>query len=200
MLFRSIERKPIKWLIVVLIAASIHITAILMFFIYFVCNLKCSWKLVGVYFIIAVVLLFAYEPLFNLVGALKQDEVDTSDVYMSTQVNLLRVAVQCVPIVLLLFVNQDEINNDADTRFLFNICLLNAAIAIAAMNSAYLSRFCIYTACFQILMYPKILSKMRGNNRLLFTILLLLCYAIFWAYEVGNSASISNFRWIFNYL
>ena len=101
-----VEKKPIKWLLVVLLAASVHVTAILMFFVYFICNLKCDWKLVFMYFAIAMVLLFAYEPLFDLVGALKQEKIDTSDVYMSSQVNILRVLVQCVPIVLLFFLNK----------------------------------------------------------------------------------------------
>lgn len=195
-----IDKKPIKWLIVVLIASSIHITSILMFLFYFVCNLKCTWKLVFIYLVIAIILLFSYEPLFNLVGALNQDEANTSDVYMSSSVNILRVAVQCVPIVMLFFLDKEKLNEDKQTRFLFNICLLNAAIAIAAINSAYLSRFCIYTSCFQILMYPKIFEKMEKNNRFWFTLLLLIFYAIFWGYEVMNSTSIATFKWIFNYL
>ena len=195
-----INRKPIKWLLVVLLASTIHITAILMFFVYFICNLKCNWKLVGIYFIIAICLLFAYEPLFNLVGALKQDSIDTSDVYMRSSVNILRIAVQCIPIVLLLFVNKGKINNDSESRFLFNICLLNGALAIAAMNSPYFSRFWLYTSCFQILMYPKILNKMESDNKTFFTILLVVCYAAFWAYEVMSSSALSTFRWIFDYL
>lgn len=195
-----LEKKPIKWLLVVLLAASMHVTAILMFFIYFICNWKCDWKLVLMYFALAVVLLFAYEPLFDLVGALKQDEIDTSYEYMSSQVNILRILVQCVPIILLFFVDKEKVNNDKDARFLFNICLLNGAFAVAAMNSPYLSRFWIYTSCFQVLMYPKILSKMGKENKPIFTFLLLACYAGFWAYEVLNSTSLVTFKWIFNYL
>ena len=195
-----INKKPIKWAVVVLLASSIHITAILMFFVYFICNLKCDWKLVLGYFLLAIILLFAYEPLFNFIGNLKQDKIDTSDAYMRSSVNILRIAVQCVPIVLLFFVDKEKINNDPESRFLFNICLLNGALAIAAMNSPYLSRFWIYTSCFQILMYPKIFNKMRNDNKLLFTILLMVCYAAFWGYEVMNSSALSTFRWIFDYL
>lgn len=195
-----VDKKPIRWLLVVLLASSFHVTAILMFFVYFVCNLKCNWKLVFMYLVIAVVLLFAYEPLFNLVGALKQDEIDTTSSYMVTTVNALRVLVQCVPIMFLFFVKNDEINDDKEVRFLLNICILNAAIAVAAMNSAYLSRFCIYTSCFQILMYPKLFSKMRGRDGIIFVIMLLLLYSIFWAYDVINASTIKNFYWIFKYL
>lgn len=195
-----VDKKPIKWLLVVLLATSIHITAILMFFIYFLCNLKCDWKLVFIYFVLAIVLLFAYEPLFNLVGALKQDTIDTSDVYMSGTVNRLRIVVQCVPMIMLFFLDKTKLNEDKEARFLFNISLLNGALAIAAMNSPYLSRFWIYTSCFQILMYPKIFGKMKDENKSLFTIFLLFFYAIFWAYEVMNSESLSTFQWLFNYI
>lgn len=195
-----IDKKPLKWLLVVALAATIHITAILMFFAYFICNLKCDWKLIFGYFLLAIILLFAYEPLFNLVGALKQEEIDTSDGYMMSRVNILRIAVQCVPIIVYFFIDKGELNKDSEARFLFNICLLNAAFAIAAMNSPYFSRFWIYTSCFQILMYPKILNKMRKDNKLIFTVLLIGCYAAFWGYEVMNSSALSTFRWIFDYL
>ncbi len=195
-----IDKKPIKWLLVVLLASTFHVTSILMFFVYFICNLKCSWKLVFAYLIIAVILLFAYEPLFELVGVLRQDEIDVNDVYMSSSVNILRVAVQCVPLVLLLFLNKDKVNEDKDARFLFNICLLNASIAIAAMNSPYFSRFWIYTSCFQVLMYPKIFSKMHKNDRDIFIAFLLFFYVLFWLYEISNASALNNFYWIFNYL
>ena len=171
-----------------------------MFFIYFVCNSKCSWGLVLLYLTIAIVLLFAYEPLFDLVGALKQEEVDMNEAYMKTSVNILRILVQCVPIALLLFLSKNKINEDKDARFLLNVCLLNAAIAVAAMNSAYLSRFWIYTSCFQVLMYPKILKKMKKGNRQLLTTLMIICYVGFWAFEILNAPTLSNFYWSFNYL
>lgn len=195
-----IKKKPIKWLLVVLVASSFHITSILMFFVYFICNLKCNWFIVFVYFVTALLLLYFYEPLFNLVGALKQDEIDVSDEYMTNNVNILRIAVQCVPLIMFLFVNKKKVNEDKECRFLFNICLLNAAIAVAAMNSAYLSRFYIYTSCFQILMYPKMFNKMGKDNKLLFTVLLIFFYALYWIYELSIYSSLNNFRWIFKYL
>ena len=195
-----IERKPIKWLLVVLLASTFHVTAILMFLVYFICNLKCDWKLVFLYFSIAVVMLFAYEPLFDLIGALKQEEIDMSESYMTGSVSLFRVAVQCVPIIFLIFAKKSDINTDEEARFLFNICLLNAAIAVAAMNSPYLSRFWIYTSCFQVLMYPKILSKIKKKERGIITTFMIFFYLMFWAYEILNTKVLSEFYWIFKYL
>ena len=194
------EKKFFKWLLVVLIATSIHVTAILMIFVYFVSNMKCNGMTVVLYFIVGIALLYLYEPLFNLVGALKQEEVDTGLGYVSRQVNILRVAVQCVPLIMFVFVDKNGINQDVETRCLFNICLLNASFAIAGMNSPYLSRFCIYTMCFQVLMYPKIFKKMNKDNRNIFTSLLLFFYFIFWLYETSNSVNLNNFQWIFKYL
>ncbi len=196
-----IFRKKIwKWAIVVVVASSIHITAILMFFVYFICNLKCDWRLVFLYLAIAIFFLFAYEPLFNLVGSLKQEEIDSSLNYMTTNVHILRVLVQCVPVILLVFTNKTKINEDKEARFLLNICLLNAAIAVAAMNSAYFSRFSIYLFTFQILMYPKIFTKMTKENANIFSTLLIIFYSIYWIYSVYSDNSLFVFRWIFPYL
>ena len=194
------EKKLIKWTLIVLLATSIHVTAILMFFVYFACNLKCDLKTVLLYIVLAILLLFLYEPLFNLVGALKQEEINTEVGYVTRQVNILRILVQCVPMALLVFVPNSKINEDADCKTLFNISLLNAAIAVASMNSAYFARFFIYTMCFQVLMYPKIFKKMNKDNRNIFTSLLLFFYFIFWLYETSNSVNLNNFQWIFKYL
>lgn len=195
-----IDKKPIKWLLVTLLASTFHVTAILMFFVYFACNFRCAWNLVFLYAVIAVVLLFAYEPLFDLVGVLKQEEINSNVSYMSASVNILRVLVQCVPIILLIFTDKTKINEDKEARFLLNICLLNAAIAVAAMNSAYLSRFWIYTSCFQVLMYPKIFNKMQNENKKFFMGFMILFYVAFWVYEIMNAPILYNYSWIFKYL
>ena len=194
------DKKFYKWTLIVLLASMVHITSILMFFVYFVCNLKCGFRTSMFYFTIAIVLLFLYEPLFNLVGALKQEEINTDVAYATRQVNILRILVQCVPISLFLFVPKNKINEDAECKALFNICLLNAALAVASINSTYFARFFIYTMCFQILMYPKMLNKMEINIRNILTGLLIFCYTIFWLYEVSNSSSLNNFQWIFKFL
>ena len=195
-----VEKKLFKWLFIVLLASTFHVTAILVFFIYFICNLRCNWWLVMLYAALAVALLFSYDSIFELIGGLKQTEFNPEDEYMTGHVNILRVLVQCVPIVMFLFVKKSVINGDRECRFLFNISLLNAAFAIAAMNSPYFSRFCIYTSCFQILMYPKIFSKMIKDNKNIFTVALLACYGIFWIYEMFNNTGTKEFHWIFNYL
>ncbi len=195
-----VDKKPFKWLLVVLLASTFHITSLLMFFVYFVCNLDCDIKLIILYIGIAVVLLFSYEPLFKLVGLLKQEDIDSELSYMKTSVNILRVLVQCVPIIFLFFADKNKVNGDNETRFLLNICLLNAAIAVAAMNSAYFSRFWIYTSCFQILMYPSLFKKMNTKDRFVFIVLLLLLYSLYWTYDTINNPALNNFKWLFNYL
>ena len=195
-----VEKKFWKWTLIVALASSIHFTAILMFFIYFVCNFKCNWRLVACYFLAAIALLYLYEPMFNLVGALKQEEINTDSAYMTTKVNALRIVVQCAPLIMFLFINKEKINDDPECRFLFNVCLLNAAIAVAAMNSAYLSRFYIYTSTFQVLMYPKLFSKATKENAIILTSFLVVCYFVYWLYGVSIDNSVNNFRWVFPYL
>lgn len=194
------EKKFTKWLLVVLLASTIHITAILMILVYFTCNLKTNYKTLLLYFSFAAVALFLYEPLFDLVGALKQDEINSDLGYMSRQVNILRVLVQCVPLIMMVIIGGRRISRDVDCRALFNVSLLNAALAIASMNSAYFSRFYIYTMCFQVLMYPKVLSRANTKVRTVLSIIMILCYAVFWYYEVSNSSSLNDFHWLFVYL
>lgn len=195
-----VDKKIWKWSIVVVLASSIHITAILMFFVYFICNLKCDFKLVVGYSILAFILLFLYEPLFDMISTLKQKEVDSELSYMTTRVNVLRVIVQCVPLLMFLFVSKIKVNQDPECRFLFNICLLNAAISVAAMNSAYFSRFSIYLYTFQILMYPKLFSRMAKQNAQILSLLLIVCYCVYWMYSIDKDISLSVFKWIFPYL
>lgn len=194
------EKKFFKWLLIVLLASTIHVTAILMILIYPACNMKSNAFTVAVYFAFALAMLYFYEPLFNLVGALKGEEINSELGYMIRGVNVIRIIVQCVPLIMFLFVGSKKINEDQECKTLFNVCLLNAAIAVASMNSAYFARFFIYTMCFQILMYPKIFSKLGKTDRYIFVFLLLFFFSVFWLYEVSISRSLNNFQWIFNYL
>lgn len=194
------EKKFAKWLLVVLLASTFHSTAILMVFIYFACNVKSNGITILIYCAIAFILLYFYENIFELINFIKQEDVNFDTAYANRQVNIFRVLVQCVPLVMIPIVGANKINEDNETRVLFNVCLLNAALAIASMNSVYLARINIYTLCFQILMYPKVLKKASQTNKIVFTTLLLTFYFAFWFYEVWISSNLNNFQWIFNYL
>ncbi len=192
-----INRDLKKWILVVLCASCFHVTAILMFFIYFLCTQKTSFKLVLFYVAIAIFLLYTYDGIFELLGTLKNETITLTD-YTTRSVNRVRVIVQCVPLVIPVLLGLNKINEDIETRFFVNVSLFNAAVSIAAMNSAYFSRFNIYTSIFLVLMYPCVLKKMRRNNRIILTALMLIFYFVYWHYETSKSWDMNNFQWIFS--
>jgi len=192
-----INRDIKKWAITVILASCFHVTAILMFFIYFICARRTTIGLLFLYIAIAGMLLSTYDTIFELLGAMKNETIILTE-YTTRSVNRLRVIVQCVPLIIPIITGIKNINQDKEMRFLFNISLFNAAISVAAMNSAYFSRFNIYTSIFQVLMYPSIVSKMNRNNRIILTVIMLIFYFAYWHYETSSSWALNNFRWVFS--
>lgn len=63
-----VERKLIKWIIIVILASCFHVTAILMVFIYFITMQKKIGYLFVLYACVALVMYFSYDRIFGSSG------------------------------------------------------------------------------------------------------------------------------------
>ena len=74
--------------------------------------------------------------------------------------------------------------------------LLNATLMIATSNSTYLARMGIYTAVFLTVGIPELCKEFNYQSRKIANISIMMAYAMFWWYEISNSGTLSNFRFI----
>ena len=113
-------------------------------------------------------------------------------------VNILRIAVNCMPVLVYYFLVDNKGNNDSDKFFscAFNLSFVNAVLNVSSMRSIYLNRFCCYTNIFNVLFIPMLFPKIKDEYMFIKPICVVL-YTIFWAYDLYKCADTVKFYWIF---
>lgn len=191
-----IDRRFIKYLLIVLIASAVHFSAILMIAIYFITMRRIDLKQILLFAFIGIVLYFSYDLIFGFIENIKGEAVPMMT-YMTKKVNLLRIAVAFAP-VLLFFIIRTKVELTSEDTFYINVLLINAVFMLATSNSAYLARIGIYTNFFTVLALPRLITFYGERNARIFKIIAIIFYVIFWYIEVSGSYSLNKFQWIFN--
>ncbi len=190
-----LEKKFLKYCIVVLLASSFHITALIMLPLYFVVNRKINIRNIILVICIAVIMRYSYDFLFEIMSSIKGTD-QTQFTYMTTAVNVFRILVAFAPLILPVFTHKGFLE-DEENRLYFNMLLLNAAFMFATAKSAYLARVGIYTEIFATLAFPKILNGMSSNYKKFFATVIMMAYSFFWVYELLGRDALNNYHWIF---
>lgn len=193
------ERRFWAWLILCLVAAMVHVSALFMIPIYFLARPEFSWKHVILCLALGFVVMLIYEPLFLVMDALKSETGGTissgSDV-VTTEVNFLRVMVSLAPFAFFLLKKYDF--TDKEFCVLFNMSLVNAVLSVASSQSIYINRIVIYTNIFNIMFYPYLLRPFGKNARLMVYALIFALYLVFWSYDLYKCSDTVQFYWIFD--
>jgi len=193
------DRNLWGWCGVCLLATLFHVSALLMIPVYFLVNSNISWKRTWMIIGVGCVVWFSYDRLFDVIGFLKQGQgviKQTSQTWASS-VNLLRIAVQCVPVLLYAVFNK-HYHKTEQFSCLFNMSLLNAVLNISSMNSIYLNRFCIYTIMYNMLFIPMLFQPIKRKRSTFWILpLALMLYFAFWSYDLYKCSDTVNFYWIF---
>ena len=189
------EKKIWKWLLTVFIASCFHITALVMFVLYFLLRNKVSIRNIILLAIGTYIVSANYDSIFSLVGLLKDTDMTSLNTYATTSVNVLRILVSCSPAIACLVLYYKKELTDEQTFYMTSL-IIHAAAMVAASNSAYLARIGIYTSPFVIVALPKLC---RTNNKMVENILrigIVCLYAIFCYVEISGSKSLNPFHWI----
>ena len=195
-----VNQKIWKYLLVCVIAAMFHISALFMIVPYFIATRKINKIQLLLFLGIMVAGWFSYEGLIRIAALIRDNpEIRTID-YSSHSIHIFRVLVAWAPVVMMFVLKgkrkwEDIPEMDADKKFFFNMLLFNAAIVTATMNSAYLARLFIYTNLYAAIGIPLVVELIPKKNRKWLVILIIVLYLIYWYVEAQN---LSHFRWIWN--
>lgn len=194
-----IERKFWRWCIICVAASIFHITTLIMIPVYFIAQPYVNWRRIGLILLIGLVISLAYDPLFSLMVFLGGESMvgleDTS--FAAEQLNLLRVLVQCAPAVFATVLLNYYDCTDKRFALLYNLSLFHAVLCIGTMNSAYLNRFTMYTAYYNVFFIPYLVKPFARKMRVFIWSVMLILYGIFWAYDLYKGTDTVVFQWIF---
>lgn len=191
-----IQKKFYKYALVVILASLFHSSALVMLPVYFIAIRKTDTKQWLLLIAIAVAMITSYDVLFKIAEIALDKDMSVMTPYMARRVNILRVGVSFAPLVLY-FLVRGKYKKDPESNFYINMLIVNAALKVGTINSAYLMRVGIYTGAFTILALPKLLECFDKRSALLLKFIIVGLYAIFWYVEVRNVPNLYNFKWIF---
>ena len=193
------ERNFKKYLIFVIIAGTIHISALIMIPVYFIVAFKPFGKKIIMVIIAFAIISILLEPLllsFESITAGTRYEDYTSISDSDNGVNIFRVLVAAVPVIIS-FIYYKRLKEDKESRFLINFSTLNLLILLVAMQSTIISRFSMYFELYNLLLYPKLVNIFKKEEKYLFVFLLGIFFFVymFLLLPVDSNLLPYNFFW-----
>lgn len=190
------ERKFIKFCIVVFLAASFHVTALIMLPIYFIINRKLDINKIVLIMVSGIALIYSYDIIFDLVGVIKDSDNNIGDsTYATNSIHPLRVVISLAPILMYFFLVLQKRSFSGEENFYLGFIFVFSAVTIATKNSAYLNRAGIYFTPFISLSLLHLVNKFDKSQRLIIKAVILILYAMVWIYI---DASKTEWYWIFD--
>lgn len=195
-----IKKEFMKYLMIVLLASTFHISALAMIVLYFVPIKQLNKKDIIFLIVLIVLGLTTYDLIIeitnNVLISNGRNPMPLDDSYLNHQVSILRIGVMVAPTILHLIINpKDKLR--LEDNFYINMLFINASVYIITMNSAYFARFAIYTSIYIALGFPKIFKGVDKKFSLFIIYIALILYAVFWSYEIMITPNLRNFQWIF---
>ncbi len=184
-----IDRKLIKFSLVVLVAFTFHQTALIMLPIYFLVQNKMNFKNVVLIMCAMFAVYFSYDIIFSVM------KINEDYSYITTEVNVFRVLVNLSPIVLLF--NNSRLSTEKDLQFYGMLIIINALSSVATSGSAYLARVGIYTEIFVVIALPALLRGYDKYSAKIIRLAVYGAYFLYFCYEVIFSGRMDTYQLVF---
>lgn len=191
------DKKIWKWAITVFIASCFHISAVVMFVLYFLLRNQVKVRNIILLAVCTYIISANYDKIFSFIGFLKDEEMVMNS-YATKSVNVLRILVSCAPAILclIIYINRDV---SKEKTFYINALVIHGSAMISASNSTYLARIGIYTAPYVVVSLPKLLNLDNKAIEKILRVGVLALYFIFWYIELSKNSSTRNYQWIWTH-
>lgn len=190
----TIRKKYLLSTIMVLLASTIHSSAIIMLPVVFIATGSAWNKRTMLFIIVAVISAFAFSrnnELMDslLIGTEYEGAVEYWTALGDDGASPFRVLVSSVPVILALIERESlNLKKDAVMNFLVNMSIVNLGLYLIAMvtSGIMIGRLPGYTGLYNHILLPNILhTSFRKENRRVITIWMVLFYLIYFWYGRG---------------
>lgn len=189
-----LERKFIKFCIIVFMAASFHITALIIIPIYFLVTQVLDLKKIAFIIVSGIAMVFSYDFLFQLVGVITNEETGgTGTSYAYNTIHPLRIVIAFAPILMYFLLLWQKNSFTGKENFYMGFVFVRAALIMGTSNSAYLNRAGIYFEAFLPIALALLIRKFPKNQQFTLKAIILILYFIVWVYI---DASNITWQWI----
>lgn len=190
-----LKRKLFAFSALVVLASMFHASALALILLYFLPRKRLGPLATAMLFAAALALLNSYEVIAQLLGSMGYQELLTT-AYFQEEVNPLRILISLGPYCLYLALVPKG-PGERPVHFYGNVMLMNVLVYVAALNSAYLARFAIYTDLYVVLAVPAFLKEIHdGRVRTLVTGVIVALFFAYWFYGTLNDRYLYPYMWI----
>lgn len=190
------DRKYVEYSAFVLLAFLFHRSALVMIGAALLAHRKINLRYLFLIAAVSIVFLMSYQRVFAAVNLILGQTVDLTDSYWSKQVHLLRPLSRAAPACFFLLVYFRRRNVEIEAFYL-NLLLLDAVVAVVAMNSAAMSRMSIYTAPFSVLSIVELVKLFSVKTQRILNKGIVMFYLAFFVVECRKFPfAFDHLRWL----
>ena len=131
----------------------------------------------------------------SIAGWIMEKQYSRDSGYVTQQVNILRIAVECIPLIVFLIMYWGEELSESET-FSLNLLIIHVSLRVLTMNSALLYRSGIYTTLFAAMAIINLQDGLTDGNRKIIVNVITALYFCLWWYDLSTSSSLNSFHWI----
>lgn len=189
-----LKKKYIQLSLVILIATTIHQSAIIMLPIVFIAQGRVFNRSTMFFIIVSVVVMWLFGQnggLFEI--ALSGTEYESGYNLIKDiddGVSPIRVLINAIPVVLaFLDRNRLERENDKFCNICVNMSMITLGVSLVAMvtSGIFVGRLIIYTQLFNYIIMPKLINDtFNRRSRVFVYLMMVIFYLIYYKYELGN--------------
>ena len=173
-----------KYGFIVILASSIHMSALIMIPIYFIVRSKAWSKTTFLLLFLSVILVLGFNHFTEILfSALESTQYGHYQNFSEGGASILRVLVTSVPL-LLAFIGRErlrEIFPNGDT--IINMSILGAVFMLVSTQNWIFARFYYYFGLYQLILIPWVVQSFRERDRKLIYFGIIIFYFIFFYYE-----------------
>ncbi|MGE8204559.1 EpsG family protein [Heyndrickxia sp. NPDC080065] len=180
-----------KFFLVVLLASTIHQTALILIPIYFIVRRKAWTGTTFSLLLLAVLIVIGFNQFTGvLFSALKDTQYGGYSNFSEGGANILRVAVDSVPL-LIAFLGRHKLRSIMpNSDYIVNLSLIGLMFMIISTQSWIFARFSLYFTLYQIILISWVVKLFKENYQRLIYFGILVCYFIYFYYEEVISLNI----------
>ncbi|MDM5157357.1 EpsG family protein [Bacillus sp. DX1.1] len=173
-----------KYILIVLLAATIHKSALVLIPIYFLVRREAwAWGTYILLFFSVIIVIGFNQFSESLFAALESTQYGHYKDFAEGGANVLRVAVSAVPIIIAYFGREKLREVFPKSDYIVNMSLIGLVFMIISTQNWIFARFSIYFSLYQLILISWIVVLFCKKDRKFVYYGLLLCYLIYYFYE-----------------
>lgn len=177
-----------RYLVYILIAASVHKSFLLMIPIYFLVTYKKFFKLLPLILVGTLVFLIAFEDIMRFIlqgGEYSHYVKNIGEVH---GVGVIRVLVICIPVIMMVIWRKKLIKIDYNNEIMINLLIVGACIMVISTQYVFFARLEVLVGIYNLMMIPQLtrIFRSKRDNMIMYVGILVL-YFIYGLYGAGIS-------------